>query len=88
MKGDTAAPDSSEPNGYHYICFVAGKNGHLWELEGGWDGPIDRGYLPDGAAEDILSERALELGAKKMIEKADGNIEFSMVALAPKPKEE
>ena len=38
--GDSAAPSSEEPNGYHFISFVKGKNGHLYELEGSWNGPI------------------------------------------------
>ena len=38
--GDSAAPSSEDPNGYHFISFVKGKDGHLYELEGGWDGPI------------------------------------------------
>ena len=41
-KGDSAAPSSEEPNGYHFISFVKGKNGHLYELEGSWDGLIVR----------------------------------------------
>jgi len=40
FKGDSAAPMASEPNGYHFISFVKGDNGHLYELEGGWNGPI------------------------------------------------
>lgn len=39
-KGDSVAPSSEEPNGYHFISFVKGKDGHLYELEGGWTGPI------------------------------------------------
>lgn len=39
-KGDSVAPSSEEPNGYHFISFVKGKDGHLYELEGSWDGPI------------------------------------------------
>lgn len=41
-KGDSAAPLAEEPNGYHFISFVKGDNGHLYELEGGWNGPIVR----------------------------------------------
>lgn len=40
FKGDSAAPMASEPNGYHFISFVKGDDGHLYELEGGWNGPI------------------------------------------------
>lgn len=40
FKGDSAAPMAEEPNGYHFISFVKGTNGHLYELEGAWNGPI------------------------------------------------
>ncbi|OLN85386.1 Ubiquitin carboxyl-terminal hydrolase isozyme L3-like protein 2 [Colletotrichum chlorophyti] len=81
-KGDTAAPPAEERPGYHFIAFVKGKDGHLWELEGGSDGPVDRGLLEKG--DDMLSERALEKGVKRFLEFADGNLEFSIVALAKK----
>ena len=38
--GDTSAPEAREPVGYHFIAFAKGKDGHLYELEGSWDGPI------------------------------------------------
>ncbi|KAL2878776.1 hypothetical protein SGCOL_006004 [Colletotrichum sp. CLE4] len=81
-RGDTAAPPAEEKPGYHFIAFVKGKDGHLWELEGGSDGPVDRGLLAEG--EDMLSEGALERGVKRFIGFADGNLEFSVVALARK----
>lgn len=85
FKGDTTAPMAAEPNGYHFISFVKGKDGHLYELEGSWDGPIDRGVLGD--REDLLSEKALDLGIRRFVSAAEGNLEFSMVALATKPEE-
>jgi len=85
VRGDTAAPQSEEPVGYHFIAFVKGRNGHLYELEGSWDGPIDRGQL--GEHEDVLSDRALDLGVRRFIQASDGNLEFSIVALATRPDE-
>ncbi|WYZ44488.1 hypothetical protein EsH8_VII_000924 [Colletotrichum jinshuiense] len=79
-KGDTAPPPAEEHPGYHFIAFVRGNDGHLWELEGGSDGPVDRGALEDG--DDMLSDRALERGVKRFLGFADGNLEFSIVALA------
>lgn len=81
-RGDTYVPPAEEKPGYHFIAFVRGKDGHLWELEGGSDGPVDRGVLGEG--EDMLSEGALERGVKRFIGFADGNLEFSVVALAKK----
>lgn len=83
VTGDTVAPASQEPVGYHFISFVKGENGHLYDLEGGWGGPIDRGVLADD--EDLLSDKALEATVKKFTNAADGNLEFSIIALATVP---
>ncbi|EEU46981.1 uncharacterized protein NECHADRAFT_35365 [Fusarium vanettenii 77-13-4] len=85
VTGDTVAPASQEPVGYHFISFVKGENGHLYDLEGGWGGPIDRGVLADD--EDLLSDKALEATVKKFTNAADGNLEFSIIALATVPDE-
>ncbi|KAF2454575.1 ubiquitin carboxyl-terminal hydrolase isozyme L3 [Lineolata rhizophorae] len=80
--GDTAAPRPEEPNFHHYICFVKGDDGGLWELEGGWTGPIRRGELEEG--EDVLSEKALDMSVRPFLKHAgEGNLDFSIVALAP-----
>ncbi|KAI9155379.1 ubiquitin hydrolase L3 [Paramyrothecium foliicola] len=82
--GDSVAPPASEPNEFHFIAFVRGKDDHLWELEGGSDGPVDRGAFPREA--DMLSEAALEQGVKRFIKVASGDPNFSIVALAKKPE--
>jgi len=65
----------------HFITFVKGDDGKLWELEGGYKGPIERGMLGDD--EDVLSEKAVQMGVGKFIEigKEIGDIEFSVVAV-------
>lgn len=84
--GDTPEPSagSAEYNG-HFVAFVK-ANGHLWELEGSREGPLDRGEL--GEDEDVLSPRALELTMKRIIKldrDAGGeDLLFSCTALAPK----
>jgi ubiquitin carboxyl-terminal hydrolase L3 len=82
VKGDSVTPSSEEPVGYAFITFTKGKDGHLWELEGSWN-PIDRGAL--GESEDLLGEKAVELGVGRYMKMADDNIELSIVALATKP---
>ena len=79
--GDT--PPTAEHNvGNHYICFVKADDGHLWELNGGMKGPVDRGALTEH--EDALSERALQLGVRSFMRHAGSqDLEFSMVAVAP-----
>ena len=82
--GDTNAPPAEEENNQHFISFVKADDGHLWELEGGWNGPLDRGELcPD---EDVLSEKALRLGIGAFLKEAqdEGDLLFSLIALAAK----
>lgn len=85
QQGQSAPPPEDEHVGNHYIAFVKGDDGHLWELEGGVNGPLDRGKLPE--ADDALSEKALQLGVLQFIEKTKAagkeNIQYSIVALAP-----
>ncbi|KHN97772.1 ubiquitin hydrolase L3 [Metarhizium album ARSEF 1941] len=78
--GSSRAPPADVHAGHHFISFVKGTDGHLWELEGTADGPIDRGPLADG--DDMLSEGALEQGVKRFIKMGEGNVNFSIVALA------
>ena len=83
--GDTAAPSADEGDrlGQHFVAFVK-EGGRLWELEGSRKGPLDRGEL--GEEEDVLSERALELGLGRVIkmesESGGGDLRFSCIALA------
>ncbi len=85
MKGDTVPPalDPTKKMGQHFIAFVKGRDGHLWELEGSRKRPLDRGALAED--KDLLSERALELGLKRLIEvqsSSEGDLRFSCIALA------
>lgn len=84
QRGDTVAPLAREENGFHFISFVKGKDGNLWELEGGWNGPICRGKLDEG--EDVLSKRALEASIRPFLDAAEkgGDLGFSMIGLAKK----
>lgn len=79
--GDTPQMTEEEV-GNHYICFVKADDGHLWELNGGMKGPVDRGALTED--EDALSERALQLGVRSFMRHAGSqDLDFSMVAIAP-----
>jgi ubiquitin carboxyl-terminal hydrolase L3 len=83
--GDTAAPIEigEDHSGQHFVSFVKAKDGHLWELEGGRMGPLDRGALKDD--EDVLSPAALAKGLGRMMEiesKKGGDLRFSAIALA------
>ncbi|KAK0643578.1 hypothetical protein B0T16DRAFT_459707 [Cercophora newfieldiana] len=79
-RGDTAAPGAEDDVELHYVCFVKGGDGRLWELDGRRKGPLERGRLGEG--EDVLSEKALTLGPLKFLEREGADLRFSCVALA------
>ncbi|KAH6605037.1 hypothetical protein Trco_006744 [Trichoderma cornu-damae] len=81
--GSSHPPGANEDNHFHFISLVQGKDGHLWELEGATDGPLDRGPMRDG--DDVLSEGALDQAVRKFLKAGNGNLNFSIVALARKP---
>ncbi|KAG9229084.1 hypothetical protein BJ875DRAFT_547247 [Amylocarpus encephaloides] len=84
--GDTIPPDASggDKLGQHFVSFVKTEDGMLWELEGSRKGPIERGALNED--EDVLSERAVQLGLGRIIEleKQNGgkDLRFSCIALS------
>lgn len=83
--GDTRAPEpeSDKHTGQHFVAFVKGKDGHLWELEGSRKGPLDRGALEED--EDVLSPAALAKGLGRLIRietEHGGDLRFSAIALA------
>ncbi|KAA8649954.1 hypothetical protein EYZ11_000997 [Aspergillus tanneri] len=83
--GDTAAPQAEDNVDLHFVAFVKGQDGRLWELDGRRKGPLERGQLADD--EDALSEKALHLGVRRFlgVEAAGGNpdLRFSLVSLGP-----
>lgn len=84
--GDTKAPEEGDHVSNHYICFVKADDGHLWELNGGMKGPLDRGAL--AANEDALSEKALQLGVGSFMKYAgEKDVDFSIVAITLAPTE-
>ncbi len=79
-------PTEFDDTGNHFVAFVKGTDGHLWELEGSRKGPLDRGILAEN--EDVLSEKALNVGVRRVMEinKGDeggGDMRFSCIVLAP-----
>lgn len=85
--GDTTPPDEDyDVHPGHFVSFVKTDDGHLWELEGARNGPIDRGVLAED--EDILSPKALEMSLKRVMKLVQNSgvedLRFSCTALAPK----
>lgn len=64
----------------HYVCFVKGTDGALYELDGRRKGPIKRGELAED--EDVLSSKGLSMGALRFLEREGADLRFSAVALA------
>jgi ubiquitin carboxyl-terminal hydrolase L3 len=86
QRGDTQAPGAEDNIDLHYVCFVKNEtDNHMWELDGRRKGPLDRGPL--GPDEDVLSERALDLGPRRFMEREKntpgGELRFSIVSLGP-----
>lgn len=83
--GDTQAPEAESDVDLHFVAFVKGVDGRLWELDGRRKGPLERGVL--GEDEDALSEKALDLGVRRFlkVESQGGNpdLRFSLVSLGP-----
>lgn len=83
--GDTQAPEAEDSVDLHFVSFVRGVDGRLWELDGRRKGPLERGRLDEG--EDALSDKALDLGVRRFLktEAAGGNpdLRFSLLSLGP-----
>lgn len=80
-RGSSNVPSPRDDNRHHFLAFVRKKNGEVWELNGGMNGPLFRGVLGEG--EDLLSERGLELTARDFLKAAEqtGCDEMSIVAV-------
>lgn len=78
--GSSAAPSPQDDNHHHFVAFVQ-RDGKVWELNGGLNGPLLRGTLED---EDLLSERGLAMTVKDFLDAAEqgGYGEMSIVAMA------
>lgn len=84
-KGDSSAPSAEAAVDLHFVAFVKGKSGELWELDGRRKGPLKRGVL--GEEDDVLSEKGQQLGVQAFLkreEEAGGTeLRFSVVMLGP-----
>ncbi|KAF8850090.1 peptidase C12, ubiquitin carboxyl-terminal hydrolase 1 [Acephala macrosclerotiorum] len=84
-QGQSNAPGAEDDIDLHYVCFVKDEKNNLWEMDGRRKGPLNRGTLQ--AHEDVLSEKALDLGVRKFlkreVEAGGGELRFSLITLAP-----
>jgi ubiquitin carboxyl-terminal hydrolase L3 len=72
--------DPEEEVDYHYICFASGSNGHVYELDGDRNGPVDRGILL-GDSEDMMGEGMLAYVRAFMRRYEHENMSFNLMAL-------
>lgn len=84
-QGQSNAPGAEDDIDLHFVCFIKDEKNNLWELDGRRKGPLNRGTL--SADEDVLSEKALDLGVRKFLkheeENNSGEMRFSLISLAP-----
>jgi len=82
-QGQSNAPGAEDDIDLHFVCFIKDDKNRLWEMDGRRKGPINRGEL--AADEDVLSEKALELGPRKFMQReaSAGELRFSLITLAP-----
>ena len=84
-EGNTVAPSADDKVDLHFVAFIKSPQNNLWELDGSRKGPLNRGELPEG--EDLLGERAIELGPKQFLKREEntvgGEMRFSILALGP-----
>jgi ubiquitin carboxyl-terminal hydrolase L3 len=80
-RGSSTAPSPRDENHQHFLAFVQKKDGQVWELNGGMNGPLLRGTLSLG--EDLLSEKGLKITAQEFLGVAEQNGfgEMSIVAV-------
>ncbi|KAJ5160662.1 ubiquitin carboxyl-terminal hydrolase isozyme L3 [Penicillium canariense] len=79
-RGSSIAPSPQDDNHHHFVAFVV-RDGQVWELNGGLNGPLQRGTL---TGEDLLSERGLAMTVQDFLDAAEkgGHEGMSIVAVA------
>lgn len=82
-QGQLAAPDAGDPVEFHFITYIKGQNGHLYELDGRRTGPVDLGNSPD--SENLLDDPKVAekiqfyMGLTEELQKE----KFALMAVAP-----
>ncbi|KAJ7846035.1 ubiquitin C-terminal hydrolase L3 [Mycena olivaceomarginata] len=78
-QGSTAVPNAEDEVNFHYVCFVKSPlNGHLYDLDGDKNGPVDRDLSLEG-------DRGMLSAGLKLVKSyiKDGNPNFQLMALVP-----
>lgn len=82
-QGQTTAPDASEPVEFHFITYVKGTDGHVYELDGRRSGPVDLGESPESLH--ILDDAKVAEKIQFYMDNTDElqRNNFAMMAVAP-----
>ncbi|KAJ7481798.1 ubiquitin C-terminal hydrolase L3 [Mycena latifolia] len=79
-QGGTTVPNAEDEVEFHYVCFVKSPlNGHLYEMDGDKNGPVDQDAALEG-------DRDLLSGGLKLVKSflQNGNSQYQLMALVPK----
>ncbi|KAJ5086281.1 hypothetical protein NUU61_007588 [Penicillium alfredii] len=79
LRGCSVVPSAQDECRFHFVAFVK-KDGTVWELNGGMNGPFHRGTLGD--EEDLLCEKGLKLTVKDFLDAADREVHQGMSIVA------
>jgi ubiquitin carboxyl-terminal hydrolase L3 len=81
--GQTDTPDSSNDVDLHFIAFIHGKDGNLYELDGRLEGPLDHGPI------EVDQSGAFFLACSNAIQERfigdSSSVNFTAMALVPTP---
>ncbi|KAJ7701925.1 ubiquitin C-terminal hydrolase L3 [Mycena rosella] len=79
-QGATPVPNAEDEVNFHYVCFVKSPlNGHLYEMDGDRNGPVDHDASLEG-------DRDLLSGGLKLVKSylQNGNPQYQLMALVPR----
>lgn len=81
-QGQTEAPSAEAEVNLHFITFVKGKNGHIYELDGGKPGPVDLGSVAED--EQLLGNTVVQRVQFYMgLAGEEAANQFALMAVAP-----
>lgn len=83
LKGQTDAPEAEDDVQFHFVTYVKGTDGHIYELDGRRDGPVDLGKTEEGSG--LLSDSKVSDRVNFYINHTDDSEKdkFAVMAIAP-----
>jgi len=80
-QGDTDVGDLDTDVDLHFVCFVPGSDGHVWELDGRKKGPVKHAKVDDSKG--FLASCAPTVQQFMEEHGSSGSVNFNLIALAP-----